>query len=162
VPTSTSPTQARFRNIMPVSQPVRPPLGTELHWRLLAHLAANRASVASPEAMRALLGLYNLQVLADHQVGRANQLRVESVRDVGSAVARRLVGGAVARGTRVSLGLDEAGFAGPGDAFLFSCAVADLLAAQASLSSFVEMAVRLEPSQREYLWPPRNGQKALL
>jgi type VI secretion system protein ImpG len=162
VPTATSPTQARFRNIVPVSQPVRPPLGTELHWRLLAHLAANRASVTTPEAMRALLGLYNLQILCDHQVGRANQLRVESVRDVGATVTRRLVGGAVARGTRVSLGLDEAGFAGPGDAFLFSCAVADLLAAQASLSSFVELAIRLEPSQREYAWPPRNGQKALL
>jgi type VI secretion system protein ImpG len=162
VPTATSPTQARFRNIVPVSQPVRPPLGTELHWRLLAHLAANRSPVATREAMHALLGLYNLQVLSDHQVGRANQLRVESIREVGSAVVRRLVGGAVARGTRVSLGLDEAGFAGPGDAFLFSCAVTELLAAQASLSSFVETAVRLEPSQREYAWPPRNGQKVLL
>lgn len=162
VPTATSPTQARFRNIVPVSHPVRPPLGTELHWRLLAHLAANRAPVATPEGMRALLGLYNLQVLSDYQIGRANQLRVESVLEAGASVTRRLVGGAVARGTRVSLALDEPGFAGPGDAFLFSCAVAELLAAQASISSFVELAVRLEPSHREYSWPARNGQKALL
>ena len=162
VPTATSPTQARFRNIVPVSQPVRPPLATELHWRLMAHLAANRTAVATPEALRALLGLYNFQVLSDQQAGRANQLRVESVRDVAAGVSRRLIGGAIARGTRVALGLEESGFAGPGDAFLFSCAVAELLAAQASLSSFVELAVRLEPSQREYGWPPRNGQKVLL
>jgi type VI secretion system protein ImpG len=162
IPTATSPTQARFRNISPVSQPVRPPLATELHWRLLAHLAANRTSIASPEALRALLGLYNFQALSDQQIGRANQLRVESVRDTTGSTTRRLVGGAVARGTRIALGLDEGGFAGPGDAFLFSCAVEELLAAQVGLSSFVELSVRLEPSHREYAWPPRNGQKVLL
>jgi type VI secretion system protein ImpG len=161
-PTATSPTQARFRNIVPVSHPVRPPLGSELHWRLIAHLAANRASIATAEGLRALLGLYNLQVLSDQQTGRANQLRVESIREVQAALSRRLIGGAPARGTRVALQVDEGGFAGPGDAFLFGCAVDDLLAAQAGLSSFVELALRLEPSQREYAWPPRNGQKALL
>ena len=161
-PTATSPTTARFRNIAPVSQPVTPPLGTELHWRLVAHLAANRASIASAEGLRALVGLYNLQLLSDQQAGRANQLRVESVRSVAAAISRRLVSGAPARGTRVAVGVDEAGFAGVGDAFLFGCALDELLAAQASLSSFVELALRVEPSLREYTWPARNGQKPLL
>ena len=161
VPTASSPTQARFRNIVPVSPPVRPPLGTELHWRFLAHLAANRASVASVEGLRSLLGLYNFQALGDQQAGRANRLRVESLRAVETTVSRRLVGGAVARGSRVALTLDEGGFAGPGDAFLFACAVGELLAAQASLTSFVELAARLEPSRRAWTWPPRNGHKVL-
>jgi type VI secretion system protein ImpG len=160
-PTATSPTQARFRNITPVSQPVRPPLGSELHWRLLAHLASSRTSLASPEALRGLLGLYNVQALADQQVGRANALRIESVRGAEATPSRRLVGGAPVRGSRLALDLDEAGFAGPGDAFLFAAALDDLLAEQASLSSFSELAVRLLPTKREYAWPPRNGQRTL-
>ena len=162
VETDTSPGQARLRNIVPVSHPIRPPLGTELHWRLVAHIAANRASIASPEGLRALLGLYNLQILSDQQSGRANVLRVESVRGVASALSHRIIKGAPARGTRFAIDVDEAGFAGPGDAFLFGCALDDLLASQASLSSFVELALRLTPSLREYAWPPRNGQKVLL
>jgi type VI secretion system protein ImpG len=162
VPTDTSPGQARIRNIVPVSHPIRPPLGTELHWRLVAHLAGNRASVASAEGLRALLGLYNLQILSDQQSGRANVLRVESVRGVASALSHRIIKGAPARGTRFVVEVDEAGFAGPGDAFLFGCALCDLLASQASLSSFVELVLRMAPSLREYVWPPRNGQKVLL
>ena len=162
LPTDTSPMMASFRNIVPVSHPIRPPLGTELHWRLVAHLAANRASIASAEGLRALLGLYNLQILSDQQSGRANVLRVESVRGVASALSHRLIKGAPARGTRTVVDVDEAGFAGPGDAFLFGCALDDLLASQASLSSFVQLALRMTPSLREYAWPPRNGQKVLL
>ena len=161
-PTATSPTIASFRNITPVSQPVTPPLGTELHWRLMSHLAANRASIATAEELRALLGLYNLQLLSDQQSGRSNQLRVESIRGVEAILSRRLISGAPARGTRLTLTVDEAGFAGLGDAFLFGCAVDELIAAQASLSSFVELTLRAEPSLREFAWPPRNGKKALL
>jgi type VI secretion system protein ImpG len=161
-PTPTSPTQARFRNIAPVSQPVRPPLGGELQWRLLAHLAANRSSLASAEAVRGLLGLYNVQALADQQVGRANALRIEAVREATSVPSRRLVGGAPVRGARLSLELEESGFASAGDAFLFACAVDDLIAEQASLSSFAELFVRLLPTKREYAWPPRNGQRTLI
>jgi type VI secretion system protein ImpG len=63
---------------------------------------------------------------------------------------------------RFDVDVDEAGFAGPGDAFLFGCALDDLLAAQAGLTSFAQLAVHLQPTQREYAWAPRNGQRALL
>jgi type VI secretion system protein ImpG len=161
VPTESSPAMVSFRNIVPVSHPVRPPLGTELHWRLVAHLAANRASIASADGLRALLGLHNLQVLSDQQSGRANALRIESVRGVTSALSHRIIKGAPARGARYVVEVGEAGFAGPGDAFLFGCALCDLLASQASHVSFVEFVLRMTPSLREYTWPPRDGQKAL-
>jgi type VI secretion system protein ImpG len=160
--TNTSPTQATFRSIVAVSRPVRPPLGTELHWRIIAHLAANRVSLGNAEVLRGLLALYNVQGLTDQLAGRANTLRIEAVREARAAIARRLVLGAPVRGTLVELELDEAGFAGVGDAFLFGCAIDDLLAAQASLSSFAELAVRLQPTQREYTWSPRNGYRTLL
>lgn len=161
-PTPGSPTIARFRNIAAVSKPVRPPLGSELHWRLLSHLAASRTSLGNAEVLRSLLELYNFQGLSDEQAGRANRLRVEGIGAVQETPARRVVGGAAVRGARVSLELDEGHFAGPGDAWLFASALHEILAHQVSVNSFAELAVRLTPSLREYDFAPRSGGRRLV
>jgi type VI secretion system protein ImpG len=161
VPTESSPTTARFRNITPVTNPVRPPLAGELQWRLVSHLASTRASLARPEALRSLLGLYNLPALSDEQAGRANQLRIEGIRGVDAAPARRLLEGAPVRGLRISIELDDRSFASPGDAFLFGAVLDALFAAQAPINSFTEVVARLTPSGREYAWTPRNGTRTI-
>jgi type VI secretion system protein ImpG len=160
--TTSSPTLARFKNILAVSRPVRPPLGGELHWRLLSHLAANRVSLGSPEVLRELLELYNFQALSDEQSGRANRVRLEGIAGAAETPARRLVGGAPVRGTRMALELDEAHFAGPGDAWIFASAVDQLLGSQAPINSFVELSLKLAPSQRAYAFAPRSGGRPLL
>ncbi len=157
-----SATQGAFRNIVAVTRPVRPPLGSELHWRLVSHLAANRASLGDAQVLRSLLELYNFQGLVDQQSGRANRLRVEGILQAEPAPVRRLIGGAPVRGTRLSLELDEAHFASVGDAFLFACVLDELLAGRAGLNTFSELAVRLQPSHRDFAWLPRNGARALL
>jgi type VI secretion system protein ImpG len=162
IATETSPTTARFRNIVPVTKPIRPPLGSELHWRLVSHLAANRAPLARLETLRALLELYNFPALVDQHSGRANQLRIEGIRAAEAHPARRVLEGAPVRGTRVSLELDEPHFASPGDAFLFGAVLDELFAAQVALNSFTEVDIRLQPSGREYAWPPRNGARPLI
>jgi type VI secretion system protein ImpG len=161
-PTPASPTIARFRNITQVSRPIRPPLGTELHWRLVAHLAANRAPLDGADTLRELLELYNFQGLVDQQAGRANRLRIEGIRELSAAGALRVVQGAPVRGSRVVTTLDEDHFAGPGDAFLFARALDELLAAQVPINSFSELQVRLVPSQREYAFDPRSGGRPVL
>ncbi|MFL5458524.1 MAG: type VI secretion system baseplate subunit TssF [Myxococcales bacterium] len=160
-PTAASPTVARFRNIVAVTKPVRPPVGSELHWRLLAHLAATRSALSDAQALRTMLDLYNIQAVADQQTGRANRLRIEGIAKAGATSTRRLLEGAPVRGTRVDVELDEARFAGPGDAFLFASVMDELLAARASLNVFSELSVRLSPSQREFGFAARNGGRVL-
>lgn len=162
VATQSSPTTARFRNVVPVTKPIRPPLGSELHWRLVAHLATNRAPLGRAEPLRALLSLYNLPALLDQQAGRANRLRIDGIRGAEESTSRRVLGGAVVRGTKVALELDEAHFGGPGDAFLFGEVLDELFASQVGLNGFTELTARLHPSQREYSWTPRNGTRPLL
>lgn len=161
-PTPASPTLARFRNVTAVTKPVRPPLGTELHWRLVAHLAANRAPLEGPDVLRDLLEIYDFHGLADHQAGRANRLRIEGLRELQVATGRRVLGGAPIRGSRVTLAFDEDHFAGLGDAWIFARVIDELLAAQVAINSFCEVAARFSPSQREYRFPVRSGGKALL
>src|SRR5207245_1425511 len=150
------PTIARFRNIVAVTKPIRPPLGTELHWRLLAHLAAGRSSLTDLHALRTMLDLYNLQGVVDLHSGRANHLRIEGIRQADATAVRRLLAGAPVRGTRVALELDEAHFAGPGDAFLFGCVLGEVLAARASVNTVSELAGRLQARPRGRAWTRRR------
>ncbi len=162
VPTATSPTIARFSNLLPVSKPARPPLGSELHWRLLSHLSLGHRSLAKPEALRALLSLYNFQIQGDYPMARANALRLDSIRGVQCTEARRFLQGAPVRGQRTVVELDEAGFAGPGDLFLFGWILDELFANNLTLNSFNELSVRFFPSRMEYGWPARSGSQPLL
>jgi type VI secretion system protein ImpG len=161
VSTPASPTTARFRNIAAVSRPVRPPVGSELHWRLLSHLALNQRSLLEPGALQAMLALYNFQETADQPTARANELRISSLRGISARPTTRFLQGAPVRGVRVAVELDEAGFTSSGDAFLFGCVLDELFASQVSLNSFSELALRLQPSQLEFQWAPRNGRQTI-
>ncbi|HVE84920.1 MAG TPA: type VI secretion system baseplate subunit TssF, partial [Myxococcales bacterium] len=112
--TASSPTIAKFRNIVAVTRPLRPPLGMELQWRLLSHLSLNQRSLLDGEALRSLLEIYNFQEGADEPTARANQLRAESIRGVDSQPCTRFLEGAPVRGRQVRVDASEAGFAGVG------------------------------------------------
>jgi type VI secretion system protein ImpG len=153
---------APFKNIAPTTVPVRPPLGGELHWRLLSHMALNRTSLADAEVLRATLALYNFQKLSSPTAGRANELRIESIRRVHSEPVTRLLEGAPVRGVRVTVEVEEQRLGTVGEAFLFGCILDELFATHVPLNSLVELQLVLHPSKVEFRWPARNGQRSIL
>jgi type VI secretion system protein ImpG len=161
VPTPSAPTTARFRNILAVTKPVRPPMGTELHWRLLSHLALSQCSLTDTESLRSLLALYNFQATADQTLARANQLRIGALRSVTPRQVTRFLEGAPIRGLQLVIDVDESGFTGTGDAFLFGGVLDALFASHAGMNSFSEVLLRLQPSQVEYRWLPKNGRQPI-
>ncbi len=162
VPAPGSPPFARFKNIAPVTVPVRPPFGKALHWRLVSHLALNYRSLADAEALRAVLDLYNFQAAVDRQAGRANRLRIEAIRGVSTRPVERLVKGVPVRGVGTTMELDEQGFANEGDLYLFASVVDEVLAAHAGLNTFSELKVKAHPSQAEYQWTAKSGRQTIL
>lgn len=161
VPTPRSPTLARFKNVTGVTAPVPPPLGSELHWRLIAHLGLNQRSLGSPGALSALVGLYDFQPKGSQQ-GRSNEQRASAVRSVDIAPSRRVIDQAVVRGMCSRVSVDETLFANAGDAFVFGCALDELFAAQVPINSFNQLVLQLHPSKTEISWPPRNGNLPIL
>lgn len=155
-------TPAPFKNIIAVTAPARPPLGEELHWRLLSHLALGRQSLAAEGVLRSLLSLYNFQREASPVVGRANEARVESIRSVRDETVTRMLGGAPVRGLQTRVEVDEVRLGGQGEAFLFGCVVDELMATYASLNSFNELRVVLHPSKTQLQWPARSGARRVL
>ncbi|RKG84539.1 type VI secretion system baseplate subunit TssF [Corallococcus terminator] len=161
VSTSASPTQAKFKNVAPLSRPARAPLGSELHWRLLSHLAVNQRSLSDAAALRRLLDLYNFQALADNLASRASRQRVDAVQALNAKPVTRFLEGAPLRGSLTTIDVDEKNFQGVGDAFLFGCILDELLASNVTINSFSELNVRLHPSQTEFSWRPRNGSQRI-
>jgi type VI secretion system protein ImpG len=162
VATPLSPTTARFRNIMPVTPSVRPPLGGELGWRLVSHLALAHRSISDPGLLRGLLGLYNFQALEGHADGQTNDRRMEAIQEAKTRATRRVIEGSPVRGAATHVRVAEGGFAGRGDAFLFGCVLDELLASYLDINDVHELGIRLDPSQAELSWPPRTGQRPIL
>jgi type VI secretion system protein ImpG len=156
-PTARSPTAAPFKNIVPVSRPVRPAIGTELAWRFISHVAVNQRSLSDPQALRAMLGLYNFAEGIDVQLARANRLRVEAIRSVNMTAAKRLLDHIPTRGVRTSLEIDETAFATLGDLHLFGCTLDAFFASQAPVNTFHELVVVAHPSGATLAWTPRSG-----
>ena len=153
---------APFKNIMPVSVPARPSLGSELLWRLLSHMALGRTSLAQAETLRATLNLYNFQKRVSPTAGRANELKVESIRDVRSEPATRLMSGAPVRGVETVVEVEESKLGTIGEAFLFGCVLDEVFSTHVPLNSFNELHLQLHPSKAELRWPARSGQKRIL
>lgn len=161
VPTPRSPTIARFKNLTQVTRPVRPPVGGELHWRLVAHLALNVRTLGNADSLRSLLSLYNFHEVADQQLGRQNRLRVESIRSVDVRAARRLIDRIPVRGQHTTVEVEQAAFASEGDVFAFGCALDWLFATETPLNSFHELSLKLHPSGAELKWSPRTGTQSI-
>ncbi|MDX2200024.1 MAG: type VI secretion system baseplate subunit TssF [Phycisphaerae bacterium] len=162
VPGATTPEFVRFRNITPVTRAFPPPLGRGLQWRLVSHLSLNYLSLASVEALRGILELYNFQAFSDRQAARTNALRLEGIIEIRATPAERVWRGTVQRGTRIELTLDEDRFAGEGDLFLFASVLNEFFSLYATINSYSQLTVRGKQRGEVYAWPPRIGQQIIL
>ncbi len=159
---ASSPPFAKFKNITRVSGFVPPPLGHDLQWRATAHAAMNLRALTEPEVLRTTLAVYNLQALVDRQAARANELRIEALRDVVVTPGEKVYRGACVRGVDIRVEMDESGFLGDGDMYLFGSILERLFAEYVSINSFSRTQVRGIGTNWEMKWPARSGNQTLL
>jgi type VI secretion system protein ImpG len=162
VATATSPAVATFKNIVGVTQPLPPPVGRELQWRVLAHMAMSYRSIAELEVLKTTVDIYNFHALHDRQAARANQLRVAAIKDIKVKPTDRLYRGAPVRGVRAELELDENGFSGEGEMYLFASILHEMFASYVSLNSFTQLRVRGTNTNVVYEWEPKSGNRTLI
>jgi type VI secretion system protein ImpG len=162
VHTASSPAFVTFSNILAMTPHVPPPLGRELQWRAVAHAAIGLRALTEPEVLRAVIDVYNLHAIVDRQAARANELRIGGIKDVRVRPEERLYRGAAVRGVAIDVDLDEDGFAGDGDLFLFSAVLDRMFGEHVSINSFAHTTFRTLRSKLELRWPPRSGNLMLL
>jgi type VI secretion system protein ImpG len=134
-------------------------------WRVINMLSLNhlgiiqRGAGAGGRALREMLTLF--ADLTDSAVER----RIRGIRNVDSrAVVRRLrqrTGTGTARGTEVTVTLDEKAFEGTGP-FLLGAILDRFFAEYASLNHFTQTVIRTVERGEIIRWPPRAGSRRLL
>lgn len=140
----------------------RPPLGLDDGaWRVIAHLTPNYATLApedrdDPAMLRDHLALYGRR----DDPGMRRQ--IDGIIGVRSrSIVRRIPGRgqmAVARGTRITLTLDNASYDN-GRLYLFSAIVERFLSEFATINSFTETEVVTPGEGVVAKWPARIGRK---
>ncbi len=160
--TPTSPTFARFKNISKVMPSVPPPLGQDTFWRLLSHLSINFNSLSRVEVLRAVIGLYNFRSMVDRQADQANRLLLDAIKKVEARPALHLFRGEPVRGVAVTVEVNEDGFGGEGDVYLFGTLLHEFFSLYASLNSFSQLTVKGIKFGEVYSWPPKAGGRITL
>lgn len=137
----------------------------EVTWRLISLLGLNHLGLVQQgaggggHALRETLTLF--ADLADGAVER----RIRGVRNVDSRpVSRRMrqrTGTGVARGTEVTVTLDEKAFEGSGP-FLMGAILDRFFAEYAGLNHFTQTVVRTVERGEIMRWPPRAGSRRVL
>ena len=139
-----------------------PPDGAGQLWRLVSHLSLNYLSLTE-EGRGALQEILRLHNFTDSNY-LENQIR--AITQLTAAPHFAMVvseyGLSPARGTAVSIELDEQQFTG-GGAYLFGAVLDRFLGGYASMNSFAQLTattnLRKEPMNT---WPPRAGTQVLL
>ena len=162
VPTATSPAVASFTNVTGVTAPLPPPMGRELQWRVLSHMAMSYRSITELDVLRSMLEIYNFPALIDRQAARANQLRMQAIKSIRVRPTDRLYRGAPVRGVATEIELDEGGFAGEGEMYLFASILNEMLASYVSLNSFTQLSVTGTNTRVVYRWDPKSGSLNLI
>jgi type VI secretion system protein ImpG len=144
------------------TSPIRPPMGKAVMWRLISQLSLNHLSLVEGgrHALQQILQLYNFTDSVSSRKVIEGVLDVQSERHFARVVSSSEI--AFARGTRVTLTLDEDQFVGHG-VYLFASMIEQFLGLYCSLNSFNQLAV-FTKQRKEVLkeWPPRAGRKVLM
>jgi len=160
--TSSSPEFAKFRNISTVTESVTPPLGGDLHWRMISNMSLSYLSLTNAEALRSLLDIYNLQALQRRQAARENELRLAGIVTLKSLPEERIWKGSPVRGRRIEIDMKEENFTGEGGMVLFASVLNEFFSLYCTLNSFTHLVVRGVKQGETYSWNPRIGQQPLV
>lgn len=161
IATDGSPEFVTFRNLTVPTASVPAPLGADLHWRLLSHLALAQSSLGHRDTLLAVLGLYARNP-NDNASARANRRRIEGINEVRATPVSELVRGAMARGSRIELQMREDHFSGEGDLYLFASVLSEFFAQYATLNSFTRLVVKEILKGEEHAWPRMVGRRPLI
>ena len=157
-----SPSLITFGNPAAISHPVPAPIGEALGYRLLGRLSRAPGTLSSARALREELAACAIPESVDASAARACARAVGSIRSVQSAPVSRVLRGALVRGVRTVIELDEGASSGAGEAWVLGCALDRLYAAELPINTFHALVVRLFPSTKELSWAPRLGTRTLI
>lgn len=138
-------------NIVRPSAMLNPSGERDRRWLLIAALAANYDSIASAPALRRVLSLY------EWSGNRQNRLRIEGISEVTMKPLDWIRKGAMVRGIDMVITVNEGKYRSLADIHLFGTVLHHFFGSYAQVNTFVRTRIVCHPSNKEFVWEPRQG-----
>ncbi|MBK8264226.1 MAG: type VI secretion system baseplate subunit TssF [Nannocystis sp.] len=147
-----------YKNLTPVTPPVRPDRRALAQWRRLAHRLAAASTLDSADALVAFLRLHDLSAEADAAASARHARRRAAIRRVDRQLAHRLLpaGGPPVPTLITQIILDQHELLALSDAYLLGAALDRLYASMTPLGCASQLCLVLHPADRELTWPIRQ------
>jgi type VI secretion system protein ImpG len=150
------PDSVMVTNITRPTLPCNPPESGEYLWVFLSHQGSNYMSMATAEALKSFIKLYNWST------DPADARRIEAITDVAAKPAERMAGAGVVRGVRFEVSLTESYFSSVSDIRLFGDVLKEFLCQYVSINSFLDLAFVLKPSGQTMSFLSKEGRQWLI
>lgn len=160
--TSDIPEGIKLANITPVTPAAEPPLEADHLWRLGSLSAMGRTALVSAENLRGILETCASAVRRDREGLTRNSERIQGIVEVEARGRDFIDRGISWRGMDVTLRLDSGKYDGPGDLYLFGCAVERFLGGFVTSNTLVRLIIEDTAGSFRYCWKPRPGEQPLL
>ncbi|MDY0361141.1 MAG: type VI secretion system baseplate subunit TssF [Desulforegulaceae bacterium] len=159
--TYTSPELCTFRNILPPTHPLRPPVKDNL-WQYISHMSINLFSILNKKNLKELLKLYILpEGTSSKNVEKINK-KIDGILSVKSEKIKILYRGTIVRGIRIFILMNSTSFASKGDLYIFGAVLNNFFATYCAINTFTELVVNDEITGEEFKWKPNTGKKHLI
>ncbi len=145
------PSYVSAHNIIRPSALLNPTGERDRRWLLIAGLAANYDSIASAPALRRVLSLY------EWSGSRQNRLRIEGISEVAMKPLDWIRKGAMVRGIDMAITVNEGKYRSLADIYLFGTVLHHFFSSYAQVNTFVRTRIVCHPSNKEFVWEPRQG-----
>ena len=162
VATDESPGLLSFRNIMPPTYAVDPPLGKKTLWKLLGHLSLNYLPLVNTANLKDMLMLYAFPEGRNRAMVTANLRQIEGIIGVYTEPIRRLIRGAPMYGQNIEVTAEQDHFASMGALYLFGSVLDQFFGVYSSMHTFTRFQIKEPITGETFTWPERMGTKWLI
>jgi type VI secretion system protein ImpG len=161
-PTPSAPGSYVYRSIGKPSAPIAPPIGDEVHWRLLSHMTLNLRRMSDVDSLRTTLALYDFRARSDRQARRRLDNLLAAISSSQCERSVELLDGIPITGSAINIAIDEKKAGGEGETFLFGTILNEFLAQYVSLNSFAKLSIHCTDNNEVFTWPARVGRRNTL
>jgi type VI secretion system protein ImpG len=147
-------TAVEFKNILPLSDSVPPPIQGDLLWKLLSNFTPNILMLKNPQCLGQVLAVYNFRALYDSREALKMEAKLAGIKKVTALETDRIFKGYPIRGLKTTLLLSPEKYASQGEMYLFGAILNEFLAILATAGSFHQLEIQDETGN-SFSWPAR-------
>ncbi len=148
-----------YRSVGAPSTPVPPPMGDDVHWRLLAHMTLNLRRLGDRDSLTTALSLYDFRARVDRQSKRRLENLLQAIESVELRREVDLLDGVPVNGSVIALRIDEEKAGGEGETCVLGTILSEFFAQYVSLNSFSRLRIECTGNNEVFTWPARIGRR---